>query len=461
MKFGRTIVLILTLLAVLPLAAAVYLLDEVMSASDRVAAGEAELRKDALEKARAAYRELFAERKAGLHADADRLAQELSTLNETAQRARLVAEVERNPQLEEARLGAFVRKKLLTEGAFRELRVDEPGGLTLIYVTPRAPFAAFEALGEVEASESGLALLHERLRAIFRGVFLFAFVLVVAAALAVGLYVGRRLTRRVTALSAATRAVGHGDLSARVSVGGTDELADLARAFNQMVLELAESRDRISYLQKIGAWQEVARRLAHEIKNPLTPIQLAMQQLQSAYHGDDEKYRQALAASSEIVGEEIAGLRRLVDEFSAFARLPSVQPAPVEAASLVEDFLRSYPDLGVDYAAPQQSPTVLADRMLIKRALYNLVENAREAGARKLQLTLEGNAILLDDDGPGVPPELPLFDPYVTTKEHGTGLGLAIVRKIALEHGGDVTVEKSPLGGARFRLILRGTLSSL
>jgi nitrogen fixation/metabolism regulation signal transduction histidine kinase len=459
MKFGRTLVLILSLLAIVPLTAAVYLLEEVMSANDRVAAGEAELRKDALERARAAYRELFAAKKAALREAGDRLAHEIALLDVSQREARLAREVEQNPILKSAQFGGFHRDKAVSGAEFRELVVDEPGGLTLVYVTPRAPFNAFSALGELEASEAGLSLLHARLRSIYRAVFLVSFVLVVGAALALGLFVGRRLTRRVTALASATRAVGQGDLSARVAVSGSDELADLARAFNQMVAELAESRDRIAYLQKIGAWQEVARRLAHEIKNPLTPIQLAMQQLQSSYHpvavGGDEQFRQQLATSSEIVAEEIAGLGRLVDEFSAFARLPSVQPAPIDAASLIEDLQRSYPDLALDFIAAQHPITLIGDRLLLKRALHNLVKNAREAGAKTVRLSLEGSAILVDDDGPGVPPSLALFDPYVTTKEHGTGLGLAIVRKIALEHGGDVTVEKSPLGGARFRLTLR------
>jgi nitrogen fixation/metabolism regulation signal transduction histidine kinase len=454
-KFGRTLVLILSLLAVVPLAAAVYLLDEVMSAGDRVAAGEAELRRDALERARTAYRELFATKKALLREAGDRLAHEIAGLDAHAAEARLAREVAADPRLKSAQLGGFVRSKHLSDEEFRELRVDEPGGLTLLYVTPRAPFAAFDALGELEASEAGLSRVHGRLRAIYRAIFLIAFVIVVGAALTVGLLVGRRLTRRVTALSTATRAVGHGDLSARVPVDGRDELADLARAFNQMVTELAESRDRIAYLQKIGAWQEVARRLAHEIKNPLTPIQLAMQQLLSSYPGGDERYRRLLDTSSEIVAEEIGSLRRLVDEFSAFAKLPEVAPAPVDAAALIDDLLRSYPDLALNFAAPQHPVTLLGDRMLLKRALHNLVVNAREAGARTVRLSVDGSAILVDDDGPGVPPSLPLFDPYVTTKEHGTGLGLAIVRKIALEHGGDVTVEKSPLGGARFRLTLK------
>ena len=443
MRVGRTIAIVLVMLAIVPLGAAVYLLDEVMSAADRVNAGEAKLRADALEKARAAYRELFAERKAALHVKADRLAKEMP-LDEKEKQEYLVRQIAADPALKAVKSGSFEKSR---EADGRELRIDSEG-LSLVYVTPRAPFDAFAALGDVESSDAGLQLVHARLRGIYRAVFLLAFVFVVGVALTIGLLVGRRLTRRIARMAEATRAVGHGDLSARVSVEGKDELADLGRAFNQMVEELAENRDRISYLQKIGAWQEVARRLAHEIKNPLTPIQLAMQQLQSSY--GNPKFEQSLRDASEIVTEEIGSLRRLVDEFSAFAKLPSVHKAPLDAASFVDDLAKSDPALLIGAVETRE---LQADRMLLKQALYNLILNAREAGAKTVRLSFDGQAFLVDDDGPGVP-ALPIFDPYVTTKEHGTGLGLAIVRKIALEHGGDVTVEKSPLGGARFRLSL-------
>jgi nitrogen fixation/metabolism regulation signal transduction histidine kinase len=445
MRVGRTIAIVLVMLAIVPLGAAVYLLDEVMGAADRVSAGEAKLRADALEKARAAYRELFAERKAALHEKADRLTKELATLDGSRREDWLVRQIAADPALKSVKLGALEKSKF-ADG--RELRIDE-GELSLVYVTPRAPFDAFEQLGNLESSEAGLELVHTRLRGIYRAVFSLAFFFVVGVALTIGLILGRRLSRRIGSLAEATRAVGQGDLAARVSVEGKDELADLGRAFNQMVKELAENRDRISYLQKIGAWQEVARRLAHEIKNPLTPIQLAMQQLQSSYSGADEEFKKALATSNEIVAEEIGSLRRLVHEFSTFAKLPSVQKAPIAAATLIDDLVKSDPELQVGAV---EKIEVQADRMLLKQALYNLILNAREAGAKTVRISFDGGFVV-DDDGPGVP-SLPIFDPYVTTKEHGTGLGLAIVRKIALEHGGDVTVEKSPLGGARFKLRL-------
>ena len=187
----------------------------------------------------------------------------------------------------------------------------------------------------------------------------------------------------------AARRVGEGDLAVRVHPKGRDELDELGRAFDRMVAELGDARSRLEYLQKVSAWQEVARRLAHEIKNPLTPIQLAVQELGSKYKGDDPApIRLNLATAQEILSEEIGTIRRLVDDFSAFAKLPKVEPAPVDLAQVVEDFVRTHaewqPVLRIDREpAPVEA---LCDRMLIRRVLSNLVENAVQAaeGAGKV-----------------------------------------------------------------------------
>jgi nitrogen fixation/metabolism regulation signal transduction histidine kinase len=255
-----------------------------------------------------------------------------------------------------------------------------------------------------------------------------------------------------------------------VAPRGSDELDDLGRAFDRMVAELGEARSRLVYMQKLAAWQEVARRLAHEIKNPLTPIQLAVQELGSKYRGGDAEYQRLLATAQEILTEEVGVIRRLVDDFSAFAKLPKVEPAPVALAQVVEDFARAHPEwqdaLSVERRA---SVDALCDRMLVRRVLANLVENAiqaAESAGKKPQVrigvdldpTRQAAHLVVDDNGPGVAPEAHerIFDPYFTTKEHGTGLGLAIVRKIVIDHGGDVRVadEPSPLGGARLVVTL-------
>ncbi len=346
----------------------------------------------------------------------------------------------------------------------------EPRLLEVTFGIPREIYSNFLALRAAMEEEHELdRLLPVVLPRIFHGLGV-ALVAVLALAAALGLFIARRATGRVATLSDAARRVGEGDLAVRVAPRGSDELDDLGRAFDRMVAELGEARSRLVYLQKVSAWQEVARRLAHEIKNPLTPIQLAVQELASKYRGGDPAYQGLLETAQEILNEEVGAIRRLVDDFSAFAKLPKVEPLPVDLGQIVDDFARAHPEwqeaLQVERHAPVEA---LCDRMLVRRVLANLVENAVQAAATagkkpvvRLSVALDAwgrsACLTVDDNGPGVetPSRERIFDPYVTTKEHGTGLGLAIVRKIVLDHGGDVrlTDAPSPLGGARFVVTL-------
>jgi two-component system nitrogen regulation sensor histidine kinase NtrY len=346
----------------------------------------------------------------------------------------------------------------------------EPRLLEVTFGIPREIYSNFLALRAAMEQEHELdRLLPVVLPRIFHGLGV-ALVAVLALAAALGLFIARRATGRVATLSDAARRVGEGDLTVRVAPRGSDELDDLGRAFDRMVAELSEARSRLVYLQKVSAWQEVARRLAHEIKNPLTPIQLAVQELASKYRGGDPAYERLLETAQEILNEEVGAIRRLVDDFSAFAKLPKVEPLPVDLGQVVDDFARAHPEwqeaLHVDRHAPVEA---LCDRMLVRRVLANLVENAVQAATAagkkpvvRLAVALDASGraacLTVDDNGPGVeaPSRDRIFDPYVTTKEHGTGLGLAIVRKIVLDHGGDIrlTDAPAPLGGARFVVTL-------
>jgi two-component system, NtrC family, nitrogen regulation sensor histidine kinase NtrY len=344
----------------------------------------------------------------------------------------------------------------------------EPRVLELTFGIPREIYANFLALRAAMEQERELdRLLPLVLPRIFHGLGI-ALVAVLLIAAALGLFIARRATGRVATLRDAARRVGEGDLTVRVAPRGSDELDDLGRAFDRMVAELSEARSRVVYLQKLSAWQEVARRLAHEIKNPLTPIQLAVQELASKYRGGDAAYERLLGTAQEILTEEVGAIRRLVDDFSAFAKLPKVEPVPVDLGQVVDDFARAHPEWQTALKVERRAPVAaLCDKMLIRRVLANLVENAVQAIEPTGQLPAvriaiaEGDhaaCLFIDDNGPGVAEEARerIFDPYVTTKEHGTGLGLAIVRKIVLDHGGDVRVapEPSPLGGARFVVTL-------
>jgi two-component system nitrogen regulation sensor histidine kinase NtrY len=292
--------------------------------------------------------------------------------------------------------------------------------------------------------------------------------------------------RRVEAITAAAGRVGAGDLAVRVKPPG-GALDPLAGAFNQMVEELQLSRERVDYLQRLAGWQDVARRLAHEIKNPLTPIQLAVQEIARKYAGDDARFKRALDTAREVVEEEVATLRRLVTAFSEFARLPEVKPSPADLAEFVRDMASSRQFLDeaaggagavqMVFEAGEAPIPVMIDRIMLKRAFENLARNAAQAiGARGGTVWVRAEQrrvkvadadgrpvdevdqawLVVEDDGPGIPPEhrAKIFDPYFTTKSDGTGLGLAIVRKIAIDHAGDVGLEERPGGGARFILTL-------
>ena len=313
----------------------------------------------------------------------------------------------------------------------------------------------------------------------------------VVATVVLGFFLARGLTRRINRLANAINRVTAGHLDVRVPVTGSDELTELARVFNRMLSEMQQSRARIEYLQRIGAWQEMAQRLAHEIKNPLTPIQLAVQECHRKYAGDDARYRGLLDTTLEIVEEEVGTLRRLVGDFSSFARLPHVE---LHAASL-RDFLRECSeqlahlgaelpedgaedvivahDVEVRWELPEEAMPVAIDRQMLRRVLVNLVRNAVEAirdarpalsdGAPRGQVivraerTPEGVALIVEDDGPGVPEPARerVFDPYFTTKAEGSGLGLAIVKKIVVEHTGVIAVTRGArLGGAAFVVAL-------
>lgn len=389
-------------------------------------------------------------------------------------------------------LGGHSRGKGVDEKTERSLEVRSPiesTSSTLIasFAVPRGRLDELEKAGTVvqkyhqlEASRSNLYGAYTEAFAALLGITMLVTVIL-------GALLARGVTRRINRLSVAIQRAGGGNLAVRVPVTGSDELTELARSFNQMVGEMGSARARIEFLQRMGAWQEMAQRLAHEIKNPLTPILLAVQECHRKYAGADVAYKQLLETTREVVEEEVGTLRRLVGNFSRFARLPHAEPEPSDLREFITDCAEQLghmddaalasdgPDgepltLGnvvVEWEKPEQPVPCAMDKQMMRRVVVNLVRNAvqacrgMESGARvRVRGSLRGSdaCIEVEDSGPGVPREATdrIFQPYFTTKSDGTGLGLAIVKKIVVEHNGTIDVDSSSLGGARFTLRLPG-----
>ena len=269
-------------------------------------------------------------------------------------------------------------------------------GVRVTVGTDARAFGDYQRAGEVSEVFRALKEGSEYVSGFYLAVYIALLMSVIVVALGIGLTLSRRVTRRVSQLAEATERLGAGDLTVSVPVEEADEVSDLTRAFNDMVRDMRESRARIEYLSRIGAWQEFARRLAHEIKNPLTPIQLAVQEVHRTYKGDDARFRRTLEDARAIVEEEIATLRRLVGEFSEFARLPEVHLAPADLGVFVREAVDA-PFRGDEALDDDATPVELVaeiepravpvqiDGMLLKRCLDNLVRNASQAlrGAQK------------------------------------------------------------------------------
>ena len=290
----------------------------------------------------------------------------------------------------------------------------------------------------------------------------------ILGACVIAVVAGGRVTRRIYRLRRAMAQVAAGRFDTRIDPSGHDEVTELMAGFNQMTTQLQEGRTRIEYLTRISAWQDIARRMAHEIKNPLTPILLSVQQVESAYRGDDVVHRRTLQLTRTIVEQEVHTLRRLVDAFSQFAQLPQVQRGPADLVALCRSVVSAHPEVeGLELSAPDAPLDAQLDPGLLRQALTNLVNNARQAIAEaddgraprivvRCARAERGVELAVVDNGPGVAPQAAgqIFEPYVTGRAEGTGLGLAIVKRIVLDHEGTIEVMPGADGGAEFRIFL-------
>jgi len=306
----------------------------------------------------------------------------------------------------------------------------------------------------------------------FRRGFFIAWGLVAAAiwivALALVWFVASRFSRPIVSLTGALKKLAGGDFKVRVPNDRTDEIGIATDAFNRTAAELEQNRDRLVYLTQLASWQVLARKMAHEVKNSLTPIRLTVEEMVARHDEPSPEGRRAfLGQAADIVVDEIESLERRIRAFSEFSSEPPVCPEPLDIQELVEEriaFLRTaHPEVRYAMEAAGHEPVrALADQDLVKSILVNLLENAAEAageGGRILTrvAALETQiAIEVHDSGPGLSDlaRKSLFQPTISFKKRGMGLGLSIARKSALLSGGDILLIAGELGGAGFRVLL-------
>jgi two-component system nitrogen regulation sensor histidine kinase NtrY len=371
------------------------------------------------------------------------------------------------PVPEAARLGPLI-ERVRTQGREAAETVEWPDGPETFQGMPLIGREK-KLLGVllVGSSRRDLAALVAGIRttgalAAFAGILLGA---------ALSFWAARRITLPVERLAQGARDVAGGNWNVRVEAVSRDELGELAAAFNSMTRQLVEQRDKLVQTERVAAWRELARRLAHELKNPLFPLQITIENLQRAKEQTPEQFDEIFREDSGALLTELENLKKIIGRFSDFAKMPPPQLEPVDVNALVKNTMRLFeqqfkaegrPAVTAEVNCAEDAGVIQADPEQLGRALRNLVLNAIDAmpkgGVVRVTTARRDGSVLIElaDTGEGLTKEEceRLFTPYYTTKQHGTGLGLAIVQSVVADHKGKISVESEPGRGTAFRIEL-------
>ncbi|HEX4284418.1 MAG TPA: ATP-binding protein [Terracidiphilus sp.] len=317
----------------------------------------------------------------------------------------------------------------------------------------------------VALSRAGMVEAQQHIRAIAYGVASGGILL----AIALSLWIAARVSRPIEQLAQAAEEVAAGNWEARATVHGNDEIGKLAQSFNHMTAQLATQREQLVQSERVAAWRELARRLAHELKNPLFPLQLTVENLVRARALSESEFDEVFRESTATLGAEIANLKAIIGRFSDFSKMPKPELERIDAKDILERVRALYEataaregHIEFSIQASKVPMLLMADPELLHRALSNLVLNAMDAMPNGGRLTLSAQPsadkieMRVSDTGEGMTQEEceRLFTPYYTTKQHGTGLGLAIVQSVIADHGGTIAVETRAGTGATFIITL-------
>ncbi|MEW5901470.1 MAG: ATP-binding protein, partial [Acidobacteriota bacterium] len=333
----------------------------------------------------------------------------------------------------------FIQRQKIGEYSYQTLTIPYTIGQSHFLISLPFPFEAQEIAGATQELVESL---------VFISVFFIILVLVFARG------IGRTIISPVKKLLAGTREVGLGNLEVTVDHRSHDEMKTLVDGFNTMIKELKRHQQEIADLSKKVAWAEIAQRVAHEIKNPLTPIQLSAEHILRVYEDRRGDFEKALRESASYIISEVDNLRRIAQEFLELARVTNLKKEPFDLREAMEEVTSPYKKVLSDRIRFREvfagaAFPVVADKAKVKIAFRNIFINAIEAirGKGEIDITLraekEAHVLVFKDSGIGMSRDVldRIFDPYFSTKDAGTGLGLPIAKKIIEDHGGSIRVE--------------------
>jgi len=327
----------------------------------------------------------------------------------------------------------------------------------MLEIGPR-PYATLTGLVSTAAADQAIAAL--------RVATLVLAALCIAIAVLLGVFWSSQVSRPVERLAAFAGKVAEGTWDEPLHLRSVRELETLVEALDRMRRDLGAYREKLVVSERHAAWSQMARAVAHEVKNPLTPIAISIADLKRSYEQKRPDFSEILDQAARTIADEVENLKRLLQEFSEFARIPAPQLAPCALSEILSDLevlhARDVAEGRLRIERSSEPLDLSADRGQLRQALINLILNGRDAaggdGTVTLSAARSGRDALLQvrDTGPGLAPDerARLFVPGFTTKAHGSGLGLTIVERIVSEHGGSIAVESAPGQGTTFRVRL-------
>ncbi|MBT8378670.1 MAG: HAMP domain-containing protein [Ignavibacteria bacterium] len=290
------------------------------------------------------------------------------------------------------------------------------------------------------------------------GIYAFALIVIIF----VSTFFANQISSPIRRLTKATEAVAQGDLSVNIENKERGEIKDLFDGFNQMTAELQKNQVEIAELERENAWKEMAKQVAHEIKNPLTPMKLSMQQLIATFNDKKENFGDTLKKLSQAVLNQIENLNLIASEFSSLAKMPSLNIEKFNLNPIVADTVNLFSDEKVEIKliAPKESVYIEADKSQIRRMIINLIRNSIQANASLVIIEIEKqnvNAVLnFEDNGTGIPEKFQkkIFDANFTTKEKGLGLGLKLIKRFLENINGEIFLVESTKSNTTFRIVI-------